>query len=147
MKKYGVATATCPHTTLKRVLVHPKDKVELVEQGELLYQIPCKNCGAECIGETGRLLKTRLDEHRKDADNTNNEKYTRSNKSALTVTDHAMTENHIIDWEGAIIIEKEPNRRTRQIKEAIWIRKTKTPTNRDEGNDQLPHVYDDVIGH
>ena len=76
LKKYGVATAMRPHTTLRCLLVHPKDKVELEEQGELVYQIPCKNCGAEYIGETGRLLNTRLEEHRKDADNTK-EKYTR----------------------------------------------------------------------
>ena len=80
LKKYGVATAMRPHTTLRRLLVHPKDKVELEEQGELVYQIPCKNCGAEYIGETGRLLKTRLEEHRKDVDNTKKEKYTRSGK-------------------------------------------------------------------
>ena len=65
------------------------------------------------------------------------------NKSALT--DHATTENHIIDWEGVNIVDKEPNRRIWHIKEAIWIRKTRTPINRDEGNYELPHVYDDVI--
>ena len=130
-----------PHTTFRRLLVHPKDKVELEEQGELVYQIPCKNCGAEYIGETGRLLKTRLEEHRKDVDNTKKEKYTRSGKKRLmstinksALTDHATTENHIIDWEGVNIVDKEPNRRIRHIKEAIWIRKTTTPINRDEGN-------------
>ena len=66
------------------------------------------------------------------------------NKSALT--DHATTENHIIDWEGVNIVDKEPNRRIRHIKEVIWIRKVRTPINRDEGNYELPHVYDDVIG-
>ena len=65
------------------------------------------------------------------------------NKSALT--DHTTTENHIIDWEGVNIVDKEPNRRIQHIKEAIWIRKTRTPINRDEGNYELPHVYDDVI--
>ena len=65
------------------------------------------------------------------------------NKSAIT--DHATTENQIIIWEGAKIIDKEPNKRTQQVKEAIWIRKTKTPMNRDEGNYELPHVYDDVF--
>ena len=54
------------------------------------------------------------------------------NKSALI--DHAMTENHTIDWDGVKFIDKEPNRRTRQIKEAIWIRKTKTAKNRDKGS-------------
>ena len=53
MRKYGVVTAMCPHTTLRHLLVHPQDKVELAEQCELVYQIPCKNCGAEYIGETG----------------------------------------------------------------------------------------------
>ena len=63
-------------------------------------------------------------------------------KSALT--DHATNENHIIDWEGAKILDKEINRRTRQIKEAFSIRKTMKPINRDEGNYELAHVYDDV---
>ena len=76
MKKCRVVTAMRHHTTLRRLLVHPQDKVELAEQGELVYQVPCKNCGVECIGETGRL---RLDEH-KDIDNMNNEKYTSSEK-------------------------------------------------------------------
>ena len=67
------------------------------------------------------------------------------NKSAIT--DHATTENHIIDWEGAKIIDKEPNKRKRQVIESIWIRKTKTSMNRDGGNYELPHVYDDVILH
>ena len=67
------------------------------------------------------------------------------NKS--TLTDHVATENHIIDWEGVNIVDKEPNQRIRQIKEAIWIRKDRTPINRDEGNYELPHVYDDIIQH
>ena len=52
---------------------------------------------------------------------------------------------HIIDWEGAKIIDKEPKKLNRQIKEAIWTRITKTPLNREEGNYELPDVYDDVI--
>ena len=62
MKKYGVATAMKPHSTLRRFLVHPKDKCEMAEQGELVYQIPCQNC----VGETGRLFRNRLEEHQKD---------------------------------------------------------------------------------
>ena len=112
MRKYGVATAMRPHTTLRRLLVHPKDKVELAEQGELVYQIPCKN-SCEYTGETGRL-----DEHRTRRQcNMNNEKYTRSEKKIMStfnksaITDHVMTENYIIDWDCAKIIDKEPNNR------------------------------------
>ena len=34
LKKYGVTTAIRPHTILRCLLVHPKDKVEPEEQGE-----------------------------------------------------------------------------------------------------------------
>ena len=34
MKKYGVAKAMPPYTTLRRLLVHTKSKVEQEEQGE-----------------------------------------------------------------------------------------------------------------
>ena len=93
-----------PHTTLRRLLVHPNDTLEPEEHGELVYQIPCKSCGAAYTGETGRLFKTRLDEHKEDVENAQKEQYTRSekkrsqsvtNKSALT--DHTATDTHLID--------------------------------------------------
>ena len=37
LKKYGVTTAMRPHTTLRRLLVPPKGKVVLEENGELVY--------------------------------------------------------------------------------------------------------------
>ena len=60
-KKYGVATAMKPHSTLRNLLVLPKDKVEPLNKGELVYKIPCQNCNKSYIGETGRLLRKRLD--------------------------------------------------------------------------------------
>ena len=35
-----------------------------------------------------------------------------SNFNQSSLTDYATTENHTIDWEGANIIDKKPNRRT-----------------------------------
>ena len=58
LTKYGASTALLPHTTLRRVLVHQKDKVGLEEHDELVYQIPCKNCGAEYTGETTKHDRT-----------------------------------------------------------------------------------------
>ncbi len=141
-----------PHTTLRRLLVHPKDKEEPAEQGELIYQIPCHNCDKSYIGETGRLFKTRLEEHQRDVDNAPDEIFTRNtrklsqstmNKSALT--DHVQQENHVINWQEAKVVDKECHKRRRQVKEAIWIRKTGDTINRDEGTYELAHVWTDVI--
>ena len=59
--------------------------------------------------------------------------------------DHAVKENHVIDWEGVKVIEREEDRRTRWIKEALCIRKTRNTMNQDTGTFQLSHAWDTVI--
>ena len=46
---------------------------------------------------------------------------TESSKSALT--DHANQANHTIDWKKTTVIDREQDRPTRWIKEAVHIRK------------------------
>jgi len=36
-----------PHTTIRNLLVHRKDKVNTEETAECVYRIPCKNCQKE----------------------------------------------------------------------------------------------------
>ncbi len=142
-----------PHTTLRAMLVCTKDKLEKEEQGELVYRIPCKNCDDVYVGENGRLLKTRLEEHKKDVTQEEEEQYTRSarrasertfNKSA--VTDHVKRLNHVVDWEDTRIVDRESNKRKRHVRESIWIKRAGPQAmNRDEGNYDLPSVYVAVI--
>ena len=63
------------------------------------------------------------------------------NKSALT--DHASRDNHTINWPQATILDRESDRGTRWIKEAVHIRKEgRSSMNRDEGSYTLSHTYD-----
>ena len=65
------------------------------------------------------------------------------NKSAIT--DHVAKENHVINWSVAKILEREGRRKTRQVKESIWIRKEPTCMNRDGGAYSLPTAYDRLL--
>jgi hypothetical protein len=151
-RKYGIQSAMKPHMTLRKLLVHPKDKYELKDNSGVVYRIPCRGCDQAYIGETARKLGYRVEEHRKDVESKEDVRYTRSqrkvsekeyNKSAIT--DHTTQENHVIDWNNIKIVAKESELRTRQIKEAIWIRKEKSPMNRDEGAYKLSHTYDTLL--
>jgi len=82
--------------------VHPKDRINDEEKPDVVYKIPCKNERVD-VGETGRPLRARVKEHRKEVDSitgifTRAEK-TRAasicNKSAIT--DHVCNVNHVID--------------------------------------------------
>jgi len=114
-----------PVKTLRRLLVHPKDKQEREEITDCVYKIPCSNCEKTYIGETERKLGTRLKEHKTEVEATTKKPFTRSqrlhslseqNKSALT--DHASRDNHWINWSQATILDRESDRGTRWIKEA-----------------------------
>ena len=153
-RKHQIDTAMRPMNTLRERLVHPKDKMDKGETGDVVYQISCKNCDNKYIGETSRLFKTRLGEHRREAEAVSKErKYTRSekvtagkiyNKSAIT--DHVMRDNHVIDWEGAGVLDHERDTRARRVREAIWIRRSQPAVlNRDQGAYQLPQVYNSII--
>ena len=63
------------------------------------------------------------------------------NKSALT--DHAGYHNRVIDWPESTILDRESDRGTRRIKEAVHIGKEgRRSMNRDEGSYTLSHKYD-----
>jgi len=66
LKTYRICTAVRPHTTLRNLLVHPKDRISDEEKPEVVYKIPCKNCERVYSGETGRPLGARVEEHCKE---------------------------------------------------------------------------------
>jgi len=69
---------------------------------------------------------------------------TEQNKSA--VASHAISLNHVIDWDRAKVIDRENSRMDRWIKEAIHIRKEQDKLmNRDKGSYQIPHIYDYLL--
>ena len=152
-KKYDIQTAMKPYNTLKRLLVHPKDKRDALETSDCVYKIPCHSCDKVYVGETGRLFGTRLNEHKKDAKKVSGKKFTRANRKESTteqhksaVTDHIAQENHTIDWDAASILDKDYDKQKRWIREAIWIRKQGAKIiNRDEGIYSLNHVYDPLL--
>ena len=65
-------------------------------------------------------------------------------KSALT--DHENQANHTIDWKKTTFIDREQDRPTRWIKEAVHIhKKSHQAMNWDEGSYQLSHANDRLL--
>ena len=113
LKIYRICTAVRPHTTLRNLLVHPKDRISDEEKPEVVYKIPCKNCERVYIEETGRPLAARVKEHRKEVDSITGI-FTRAEKTRTAdscnkraITDHVCNENHVIDWANAKVIDQE----------------------------------------
>ena len=67
-KKYGVTSVMKPPNSIRQKLVHPKDKILKEKSSGVVYQIPCRNCSASYIGETGREYAARKKEHQTDVE-------------------------------------------------------------------------------
>ncbi len=127
---------------------HPNENIKAGEQGEVVYRIQCENCWRAHIGEMGLLLRTPVEEHKKDCNNVSTTEYTRSNRKLLesivkksASTNHTTTrENHIIDWEGVTVVAKESNRRRRHMRKSIWIRMTSGKIKKDDCNYDVAHI-------
>ena len=151
LKKRKVTTAMRPHTTLKNMLVHPKDKTDPKEG---VYTIDCESCDMKYVGETKRVVKARVKEHRTEVEKMQEVMvYTRNARKASettvhksAITDHVSQLNHLIDWDSAKLVERERDWTIRGMKEAMIIRKNKEKCmNRDEGRYNLSHLYDDLL--
>ena len=103
----------------------------------MMYRITC-SCGKVYIGETQRTLGTRIKEHQ-DA----NRLY-RPEKSA--VAEHALCNDHRIDWDTVDIVNTASQKMELLVKEAIHIQRTPKELllNRDNGW-QIPESWNATL--
>ena len=63
--KHGLKVYHKPINTLRSMLVHPKDITSKFNRSGVVYEVKCQTCNNTYVGETGRTLGKRLDEHKR----------------------------------------------------------------------------------
>ena len=99
------------------------------------------------------MFGVRLAEHQAEVKKVSEKKYTRSERRASeqeqtksAISDHAARANHVIDFENPKIFGCDHNKKSREIKEAMEIRKQGEKTlNREEGTYLLSHINDPLL--
>ena len=109
-----IGTSYRPHTTLRHLLVHPKDKIEKEKTCGVVYKVKCNNCEKVYIKETSRKLERRVQEHRRDVETTEQGVRTRRSRSETSqewnksaITDHTVSQNHVPNWKDIEVLDKE----------------------------------------
>ena len=107
----GVGVAHRPEATIRRRIMRPKDPLPRQETAGVVYRIWC-SCGqSNYVGETGRLLRTRMAEHaaavkKKDANS--------------QVAAHSTGPGHTFKFGEAEILARGDNRVSRELLES-WF--------------------------
>ena len=130
-----IRTCFRPHHTLRQTLVRLKDQTHLQQRAGAIARIPCGTCSKVYIGQTGRTLEHRLKEHKR--------ALTSGNTAQSAVAEHAVEQNHVINWKEAKVMACHHHYRQRCALEGWHIREKARTMNHDDG--PLLSVYDPLI--
>ena len=122
-----------PITTLRRLLTNVKDKAKPEDRQGAVYKIKCCDCQASHIGETGRNLSTRLNEHKR---------ATRNGDVNYHIAEHHLQTKHQIDWDSETCITYSTDYSQRLTLESWFTNLEQTQLNRSQ---QLPAPYKRLI--
>ena len=130
--RYGIQTHFKGGSTIKNLLVSPKDKDPMVNQSGAIYWYQCGDlgCDDEYIGETSRTFGERYKEHL---------------KAPSAIHHHSFQTGHTTNQNNFQIIGREGQNLSRNIKESIYIRVNNPSLNNNIGKFNLSHIWDRVL--
>ena len=91
----------------------------------MVYRISCNDCDMAYVGQTGRTLNHRRNEHIRALQN--------ADPNLSAVAEHSIQRDHNIAWDGAEILARNPCLVQRCAMEAWYIHSEMNPMNRDSG--------------
>ena len=127
--KYGIQVHFKGNTTIKQLLMKPKDQDPKENKSGIIYSYQCINiaCDEEYIEETSRTLGEMCKEHLKQPSPTHA---------------HIQQTGHTVEDNSFNIIDKEDMGQARTIKESIYIRVNNPNLNQNIGKYNLSHIWD-----
>ena len=131
-RKHGIVKHFKGNHTIKDLLMHPKDKDNILQKNGVIYRFRCGRVDYDekYIEESGRTFAESFREHM---------------KAPSPIHDHHNITGHEVSLDNFSIVGREDQCIARTIKEAILIRVNDTSLNRNIGKYQLPHIWDEVL--
>ena len=100
-------------TVVGKILSEVKGRLDMLDVKGVVYSIPCADCPATYIGETGITLKVRMTEHKRAV----------KSKDLLNgIAKHVLETAHNLNWQEARILARENFWGKRRVLEALEIR-------------------------
>ena len=125
---HGVQVYFKGGTTIKNLLMAPKDQNLMKSRSGVIYRFKCGRleCNDEYIGESSRTFGERFKEHL---------------KAPSPIFDHFNTTGHQVSIENFSIVGREEQNLMRAIKEALYIRVYNLFLNRNIGKNTICLTY------
>jgi len=84
---------------LSRIIKVHKDPLLNSQKKNVVYKISCNDCDASYVGQTGRMLKTRISEHQNHI--------RRNTSTTFVITNHRVHHDHEFGWNNVEVLDVE----------------------------------------
>jgi hypothetical protein len=121
-----------PSLTIGSLLHKTRAKLPTVSKRDVVYEVHCSGCSSSYVGQTGRALSTRLNEH---------QKYIVKSKQASALAEHAISTSHSFDFSNPKVLDVQHRYFNRIFSEAWEIASRRSLTNRSSGAYTIPNQY------
>ena len=133
VKDYNIKMSYSSVSNLRSFITNGKDRLNISDQNGVVYQICCKDCEYSYIGQTKRLLKTRIKEHKSDIN--------KSSGLPSVISVHRLEQEHEFDWENVRILDRERSYTKRLTSEMVNITKIPMTLNKQTDTEFLSPEY------
>jgi len=123
--------------SLKSIIKVHKDKLDRHYKSNLIYKINCSSCDASYVGQTGRQLRTRINEHQRD--------FYKNHERQSVVSRHRSDLGHDFSWNDTEILDTEQSYHKRLISEMLHTKMQKNGINSMKDTDLLDPAYTTLI--
>jgi len=124
---------------LEKFIKVQKDPLSNLQKKNVVYKIYCNDCDASYLGQTGRLLKTRVAEHRNHL--------RRNAPSVSVITNYVVHHNHEIDWNNVKVLNVEKYYHKRLVSEMLHIKRQRNGLNLQTDTDCLDRGYTSIFNY
>ncbi|KYN00647.1 hypothetical protein ALC62_08581 [Cyphomyrmex costatus] len=114
-----------------------KDRLPHFMKKNIVYKIQCGDCDATYVGQTKRMLKTRVNEHRSHI--------RRNTSSRSVITEHRLQHGHDFDWNNVEVLDDESFYHKRLISEMLHIKSQNNGLNLKTDTEGLDRSYIDIL--
>ena len=128
LRRHDIQVVNKPLKTLQQEFPSPKFRPPIEHQPNVVYKIPCADCGWCYVGETGRCFETRKKEHVRNV---------KTYANGFNMAKHAWSFDHRTDFDNSSVIDKGSFR----IRKTLEAWHTSATKHADNNSKPLPNQY------
>ena len=128
LRRHDIQVVNKPLKTLQQEFSSPKFRPPIEHQPNVVYKIPCADCGWCYVGETGRCFETRKKEHVRNV---------KTYANGSNIAKHAWSSDHRIDFDNSSVTDKGSFR----IRKTLEAWHTSATKHADNNSKPLPNQY------